>query len=97
MTEIRSIQKCEHCETWTDGKKAFCCSCGEMLDLEYRKNRWELHKRLQDLPGFMDWYKLKGADKNILLLILEKMIQGGQLILTAVVAFITLILLLLPG
>ncbi|MFN4972421.1 MAG: hypothetical protein ACK45I_06035 [Bacteroidota bacterium] len=97
MTETRAIQKCEHCETWTDGKKAFCCSCGEILDLEFRKNRWELHKRMNELPGFMDWFKLKGSDRNILLLFIEKLVQGGQLILTLLVALVTCILLLLPG
>lgn len=97
MTDTRSIQKCEHCETWTDGKKAFCCSCGEILDLEFRKSRWELHKRLEELPGFMEWYKIKGSDKNYLLLFIEKIIQGGQLILTLMVALVTLFLLILPG
>ncbi|MFN9519411.1 MAG: hypothetical protein ACK574_06715, partial [Bacteroidota bacterium] len=67
------------------------------LDLEFRKNRWELHKRMNELPGFMDWFKLKGSDRNILLLFIEKLVQGGQLILTLLVALVTCILLLLPG
>jgi hypothetical protein len=95
--ELRSNQKCEHCDYWTDGKKAFCSHCGEMLDLEYRQKRWELERKIEQLPGFMEWFKLKGSDKNIFLWLIEKSIQSGQLVLTVVVALVTFILLLLPG
>jgi hypothetical protein len=93
----RSIQKCEHCSQWTDGNKAFCQHCGEMLDVSFRKERWELEKKLRDLPGFMEWVKIKGAARNPFLFVIEKLIQGGQVIITAIVALITFILLALPG
>ncbi len=92
-----SIQKCEHCERWTDGDKAFCGHCGEILDQKFRNERWELDQKLQKLPGFMEWINLKGADKNKLIFLFQLFIRSGQFILTLVVALITFILLILPG
>lgn len=95
--QLNSIQKCEHCEKWTDGNGAFCSHCGEILDQKFRNERWELDQRLKNLPGFMEWVTLKGADKNKLIFLFQLFIRSGQFILTLVVALITLILLLLPG
>ncbi|MCU0423273.1 MAG: hypothetical protein MUC81_10720 [Bacteroidia bacterium] len=92
-----SIQKCEHCDYWTDGNKAYCSSCGEILDLEFRKERASLEKKLKELPLFMEWFTLKRARNNPFYFILEKLIQGGQFILMIVVLIVTIILFLLPG
>ena len=37
-------KKCEHCNNWTDGDKAFCDTCGGILDFKYRKERDDLEK-----------------------------------------------------
>ena len=39
-------KKCEHCNNWTDGDKAFCDTCGGILDFKYRKERDDLEKEL---------------------------------------------------
>ncbi len=92
--KIANQKKCEHCFNWTDGNKAFCAHCGEILDLDYRKEIDELAKKETAL---MSYYKIKNADSNILLLLIEKLIQGGQLIVMAIIALVTFILVLLPG
>lgn len=68
-----------------------------MLDGSYRQERWELEKKLRELPGFMEWVKINGSTKNPFLYVLEKLVQTGQLIITAIVALVTFILLALPG
>ena len=92
-----SIKKCEHCLNWTNGNKAFCENCGEILDLEYRKERDEKSKDLTAAPFLLNWYKIKGSDKNPVYFIVERLIQGGQLILMGIIALITFILIVLPG
>jgi hypothetical protein len=97
MNIIRSTQKCEHCGNWTDGNKAFCQFCGEILDVRFRHERTELEQKLKNLPGFMEFIKIKGSDKNLIFWGIEKMLQTGQFIITIIVALVTLILLALPG
>ncbi|MFN7313507.1 MAG: hypothetical protein ACK5UI_08495 [Bacteroidota bacterium] len=97
MKNTNSIQKCEHCSIWTDGNKAYCSECGEILDLNFRKERHELQKKLENLPLFMDWVKLNNSRKNPFLFLLEKMIQGGQLIVSIIVLLVTVFLFLMPG
>lgn len=94
---VKSTQKCEHCSYWTDGKKSFCSECGEILDLAHRKERSDLEKKWQEWSAFMQYVKLKGSDKNMFLLFLEKCIQTGQFILTIIIVIVTLILFLIPG
>ncbi len=93
----QSIQKCEHCEFWTDGKKAFCSKCGEILDLKYRSERWELLKKSDNFSVFMKYVSFKKSSTNSFIWLLEKIIQGGQLILAIIVLLVTLILFFLPG
>ena len=90
-------KKCEHCDKWTDGNKAFCFYCGEMLDYSYRKNLFELEQKWQKQPLFMNFVKIKNADKNIFLFAIEKLVQGGQAIIIGIIALVTFILLALPG
>ena len=92
-----SIKKCEHCLKWTNGNKAFCENCGEILDLEYRKERDEKTKDLSAAPFLLNWYKINGSDKNPFYFIIERLIRGGQLILMGIIALITFILIILPG
>lgn len=96
-TTLRSIQKCEHCGSWTDGQKTFCQHCGEMLDLAHRKERWELEKKWAEWFAFMKYVKIKGSNNNLFLLFIEKLIQTGQFILTIIILSVTLILFFLPG
>ncbi|MFY8021835.1 MAG: hypothetical protein ACOVP1_11575 [Bacteroidia bacterium] len=97
LNDTFSIKKCEHCEQWTNGNKAFCEKCGEILDLEYRKERDDKSKDPKAEPFLINWFKFDGSRNNILYFLIEKGIQGGQLILMGIIALITLILLLLPG
>ena len=92
-----SIKKCEHCHQWTNGNKAFCEKCGEILDLEYRKERDDKSKDPKAEPFLLNWYKINGSQSNLFYFLIEKGIQGGQLILMGIIALVTLILLLLPG
>ncbi len=93
----KSIQKCEHCEYWTDGKKAFCSICVEILDLKYRSERLELSKKWDNFSVFMKYVSFKKASTNPFIWLLEKIIQGGQLILAIIVLLATLILFFLPS
>lgn len=94
---ISSKQKCEHCHYWTDGAKAFCSECGEILDLEYRKEQSELADKWKNFNGLMDWVKLPKSQSNKVVWFVEKLIQSGQLILMLLMALVTFILFLLPG
>ncbi|MES2655164.1 MAG: hypothetical protein V4620_06215 [Bacteroidota bacterium] len=91
--KITNQKKCEHCSKWTDGDKAFCSYCGEILDLNYRKQIDELAKNESVL---MNYYKIKNSDSNFLLWLIEKLIQGGQIIVMAIIALVTFVLVLLP-
>lgn len=94
---VRSIQKCEHCHYWTDGQKAFCSECGEILDIEFRKERWRLSQQWQELGGLMNYVRFKKARSNPFFWVLEKFVQTGQMIIAVLVLIVTIILFLLPG
>jgi hypothetical protein len=89
-------KKCEHCNNWTDGDKAFCSSCGGILDFRYRKERDDFEKELGNVPMLFDYVKLKNPNKNKFLFILEKVIHGGQAIIFGIISLVTFILLALP-
>ena len=44
-------KKCEHCNNWTDGDKAFCDTCGGILDYKYRKERDDLEKEFDKISS----------------------------------------------
>jgi predicted nucleic acid-binding Zn ribbon protein len=92
-----SIKKCEHCLEWTNGNKAFSENCGEILDLEYRKERSDKLNDFKSAPFLINWFEINGSNRNPIYFIFEKLIRGGQLILMLILAFISLILLILPG
>jgi predicted nucleic acid-binding Zn ribbon protein len=94
---IISQKKCEHCSNWTNGEKAFCSYCGEILDDEFRRKRDELEQKEKLGSIFINYYKIKHSDTNLLLFFIEKIIQGGQAIVIGIIALVTFILLLLPG
>lgn len=96
INKMINQKKCEHCDRWTDGNKAFCNFCGEILDLKYRNERNELEKELGDVPMLFDYFKIKNSDKNWLLFIIEKTIQGGQAIIFGIISLVTFVLLALP-
>jgi hypothetical protein len=89
-------KKCEQCNNWTIGDKAFCKTCGEILDLKYRKERDDLEKKLENVPMLFDYIKIKNSDNNKLLYLLEKAIRGGQAIIFAIITMVTFVLLALP-
>jgi hypothetical protein len=90
-------KKCDSCHNWTDGSKAFCAICGEILDNQYRKELFELEKKWESQPVLMKYVKLKNSDKNIFIFVFEKLIQGGQAIIIGLITFVTFVLLALPG
>ncbi len=92
-----SIKKCEHCLQWSDGEKAFCEHCGEILDKKYREERAELEKEQREGTPFMKRVKLKQANNSILWKLIEKSLQSGQMLLIAFFIIITIILALMPG
>lgn len=94
---ISAKQKCEHCDHWTDATKAFCSRCGEILDLDYRKEQHQLSRKFKKFNGLMNWVKLPQSQSNKAIWFLEKIIQSGQLVLMTIIALVTLILFLLPG
>lgn len=89
-------KKCEQCNNWTTGDNAFCKNCGEILDLKYRKERDDLEKKLENVPMLFDYVRLKNAENNKLLFLLEKAIRGGQAVIFAIVTLVTFVLLVLP-
>ena len=89
-------KKCEHCNNWTDGNKALCDTCGGILDFKYLKERDDLEKELGNVPMLFEYVKIKNADSNKLLLIVEKAIRGGQAIIFAIITLVTFIILALP-
>jgi hypothetical protein len=95
-TKMINQKKCEHCNNWTDGDKAFCSSCGGILDFRYRKERDDFEKELGNVPMLFDYVKLKNPNKNKFLFILEKVIHGGQAIIFGIISLVTFILLALP-
>ena len=90
-------KKCEHCNNWNTGDKAFCKTCGGILDLKYRKERDDLEKKLENVPMLFDFVKIKNSENNKLLFLLEKVIRGGQAVVFAIITLVTFILLALPG
>ncbi|MCU0443246.1 MAG: hypothetical protein MUE96_12700 [Bacteroidia bacterium] len=94
---ISAKQRCEHCGNWTDGTKAFCSRCGEILDLDYRKEQHHLSRKFKNFNGLMNWVKLPQSQSNKAVWFIEKIIQSGQLVLMTIMALVTLILFLLPG
>lgn len=93
----KSIKKCEHCKQWTDGEKAFCGHCGEILDKKYREERAELEKEQQEGTPLMKMVKLKKAENSTFWRFIEKGIQSGQMVLVFFIALVIVILGLLPG
>jgi len=91
------LKRCEHCDAWNPGEKAFCQKCGEIIDLNYRKEMAELEKKQSKGTMLFNWYKVPGAKNSILLFLWEKFVQSGQAILMGIISLITLLLLLLPG
>jgi uncharacterized membrane protein YvbJ len=94
---ISSTKKCEHCGQWTNGELAFCANCGEILDKQYRAERAELEREQREQSPMMKKFKIEKAKDSRFWLYIEKMVQGGQAVLVAVIAFIAIILALLPG
>ncbi|OYU96093.1 MAG: hypothetical protein CFE21_06695 [Bacteroidetes bacterium B1(2017)] len=92
-----SIKKCEHCQQWTDGEKAFCTHCGEILDKKYREERAELEKEQREGTPMMKWVRLKQANNSKFWFLVEKALQSGQMFLVFFFIVITIILLLMPG
>ncbi len=92
-----SIKKCEHCLKWTDGEKAFCEHCGEILDKKYREERAELEKEQSEGTPFMKRVQLKQAKNSFFWKLVEKSLQSGQMLLIAFFIIITIILALMPG
>lgn len=92
-----SIKKCEHCQQWTDGEKAFCSHCGNLLDEKVLSERQALQDHMKKQYLLVKYIRLKGSDNNKFLLVLEKMIQGGQFIISLIVGLITFLLLLMPA
>ena len=97
MQNVINQKKCEHCSNWTDGNRAFCEHCGEILDYKYRKEIHELEKKQENEPVLMKFIKIKNSDKNIFLFLIEKIIRGGQALVLGIIALVTLLLLALPG
>lgn len=94
---LKSSKKCEHCEKWTDGTKAFCAHCGEMLDMQYRKEQHEWAESQKSQTPMMKLISLHNSTSNPFYFLVEKLIQGGQLILMGIITFVTFLLLLLPA
>ncbi|MCF8253087.1 MAG: hypothetical protein K9H61_02740 [Bacteroidia bacterium] len=94
---ISSTKKCEHCSKWTNGEKAFCEHCGEILDKKYREERAELEREQREGSPMMKMVKIKNSENNKLLFWLERSIQSGQMVLIFLIAFVAIILALLPG
>jgi hypothetical protein len=97
LTTNINQKKCEHCQKWTDGNKAFCEFCGEILDFGYRKDLHELEKKWQNQSLLMDDFKIKNSDKNKFLFVIEKLVQGGQAIIIGIITLVTIVLMALPG
>lgn len=89
-------KKCEHCNKWTDGNKAFCSACGGILDYKYRKEKDDLEKELGKVPLLFEYVKIKNSNNNKLLFLLEKAIRSGQAIIFGIVTLVTFIILALP-
>lgn len=97
MEGFYNQKKCEHCQNWTNGDKAFCSNCGEILDYKYRKKMDDLDKYWQKQSVFMNLFKIKNSENNLLLKFIESIIRGGQLIVMSIITLTTIILLALPG
>lgn len=97
MKSIYNQKKCEHCNSWSNGEKAFCSTCGEILDYKYRKEIDELEKKWQNQSILMDFVKLKNSENNFFIKFIETIIRGGQLIILSIIAITTFVLMALPG
>lgn len=97
LENLEYLKKCEHCQQWTDGNKAFCGHCGEILDKKYREERAELEREQQEQSPMMRFVKLKKAENSPFWKWVETMIRSGQMVIVFLIAFITVILALLPG
>jgi hypothetical protein len=91
------LQKCEHCSNWTDGTKAFCSSCGEILDQHFRQEHSELPQKWESFPGLISYTKLNQASRSKWVWLLEKLINTGEFLLSALILLVTLVLFFLPG
>jgi hypothetical protein len=89
-------KKCEHCNNWTDGNKAFCNNCGGILDYKYLKERDELEKELGNVPMLFEYVKIKNSENNKFLFLIEKAIRSGQAVIFAIITLVTFIILALP-
>ncbi len=95
--ETKSIKKCEHCQDWTDGEKAFCIHCGEILDRKYREERAQLEVEQKEGTPLMKWVKLRQSNDSKLWYFAEKAMQSGQLVMVVFFIIIITILAIMPG
>lgn len=94
---LYSLKKCEHCQQWTDGNKAFCGHCGEILDKKVREEWAEMEKEQQEQSPMMRFIHIPKAKHSKFWRYIEKMVHSGQLVIVFLITLITAFLLLLPG
>jgi hypothetical protein len=95
--ENKSIKKCEHCQQWTDGEKAFCANCGEILDKQYREERTQLEIEQKEGTPLMKWVKLNQSKDSRFWFLAEKAAQSGQVVMVVFFVVIITILAIMPG
>ena len=86
--------KCDHCHQWTDGHKAFCSHCGEMLteiQLEY-----ERQKRTEDADLRHLLININ-PDDPIIIRFFKRIIRTVQIIFFALLSFMMWLIAMTPG
>ncbi len=68
-----------------------------MLDMQYRKERHEWEQSQQQQGPLMTRFTIRNSSSNPMLRAIEKLVQGGQAILIGIIAFVTFILVIMPG